>query len=199
MKFAGLTRTTPPPSEILTAADVRTHLRIETTAEDALLLSLVTAARAALEERTGLSLAPGQVWRVTLDCFPAAGAPIELPRAPVTSVTSMAYDDTAGVEQALDPDGDEVRVLLDSDVPRIARPSAYSLSWPRTNRAAAVRIDYAAGYTAANLPPDLRHAMLLLVGHYYENREATQPGNMAPVDIPHGVAALVAPWRRWAV
>lgn len=47
--------------------------------------------------------------------------------------------------------------------------------------------------SAVPLPPALHHAILLLVGHYYENREAVsdQPVHVLPL----GVARLIAPYR----
>lgn len=47
--------------------------------------------------------------------------------------------------------------------------------------------------SAVPLPPALHHAILLLVGHFFENREAVsdQPVHVLPL----GVARLIAPYR----
>lgn len=47
--------------------------------------------------------------------------------------------------------------------------------------------------TADPLPPAIYHAILLMVGHFYENREAVtdQPAHVLPL----GVARLIAPYR----
>lgn len=47
--------------------------------------------------------------------------------------------------------------------------------------------------SADPLPPALHHAILMLVGHYYENREATSDAGVHVV--PLGVARLIAPYR----
>jgi len=45
-------------------------------------------------------------------------------------------------------------------------------------------------------PASLKHAVRLLVGHLYENREATLIGISADM-LPLGFADLVAPHREW--
>ena len=47
------------------------------------------------------------------------------------------------------------------------------------------------------VPAALRQAMLMLVGHWYAAREATAETRLEPV--PHGVKALIAPYRRLRV
>ena len=47
-------------------------------------------------------------------------------------------------------------------------------AWPTTfQRDDAIKIEYVIGYgdAAANVPETVRHALLMLVAHYYENRE----------------------------
>ena len=49
----------------------------------------------------------------------------------------------------------------------------------------------------AAVPAPLRQAMLMLVGHWFNAREAAAEERFEPV--PHGVAALLAPYRRLRV
>jgi uncharacterized phage protein (predicted DNA packaging) len=49
----------------------------------------------------------------------------------------------------------------------------------------------------ATVPAPLRQAMLMLVGHWFNAREATAEESLRPV--PHGVHALIAPYRRLRV
>ena len=57
---------------------------------------------------------------------------------------------------------------------------------------------YTAGFGAASsdVPPNVIHAVKLLVGHFYENREATAAIAGAFVALPFAVDALLAPWKR---
>lgn len=46
---------------------------------------------------------------------------------------------------------------------------------------------------AAPVPASIRHAALLIIGHFFNNREASSAVNLKT--IPHGVEALIAPYR----
>lgn len=48
---------------------------------------------------------------------------------------------------------------------------------------------------AAEVPASIREAVLMLVGHWYENREATAEVTLVPV--PFGFHELIARYRKW--
>jgi len=78
---------------------------------------------------------------------------------------------------------------------RIGPKSGFN--WPVTqDRADAIRIEYTAGYgaTSASVPETLRHAMMLLIGHWYDNRENTMMDELS--NIPYGFDMLVDMHRR---
>jgi uncharacterized phiE125 gp8 family phage protein len=59
----------------------------------------------------------------------------------------------------------------------------------------AVKVTFVAGYGAASaVPAALKSAILLLVGHWYTNREAVMVGESV-AELPLAVSALVAPFR----
>jgi uncharacterized phiE125 gp8 family phage protein len=51
-----------------------------------------------------------------------------------------------------------------------------------------VKVTFVCGY--AELPQDLRWAILLLVGHFYQNREAVTT-DLKAIDLPMGVASIL--------
>ena len=55
-----------------------------------------------------------------------------------------------------------------------------------------VTVTYTAGYAAGEEPQSLIQAMLLLVGHFYANREAVTLGgtSSAPQEVPLAVESL---------
>jgi uncharacterized phiE125 gp8 family phage protein len=57
---------------------------------------------------------------------------------------------------------------------------------------AGIKITYTAGYgaTAATTPNRVKHAIMMLVGELYENREDTD--KMQPYSMPWGVKALLS-------
>jgi uncharacterized phiE125 gp8 family phage protein len=152
-------------TEPVTSAEAKLHLRVDGTDDDTLIAVLITAAREAAEHYTGRALAP-QTLEAALDCFPdSEGEAIELPMPPVASITHIKYTDTAGVEQTIDT-GDYALSLY-GDSRRVA--PTYGNYWPSTQDIPdAVRVRYVTGYTTC--PKAAKQAILLIVGHLYENR-----------------------------
>jgi uncharacterized phiE125 gp8 family phage protein len=161
---------TPVESEPVTLLDAMTHIRVapDELDEQSYVSSLITAAREYCEGYTRRAFAT-QTIEAYLDRFPVAKA-IELPHPPLQSVTSVKYTDSAGAETTMAENTDYI-VDTDSDVGRIVLP--YAQIWPSTALSTVnpIKIRYVAGYTT--LPAMYRQAILLLVGHWYENREAT--------------------------
>lgn len=189
--MAGLALYTAPAAEPLTTAEAKLHLRVVTSADDALIASLIVAARRLAEQETGRQLVTA-TWELHLDSWPACGV-ISLPRPPLQSVTHVKYYDAADVLQTL------ATTLYDVDdkalAPRIVR--ADGATWPTLDvRPNAVVIRFVAGYGAAGAVPDnVKAAMLLMVGHWYSHREAVISGAVA--DLPLGVQYLLDPARVW--
>jgi len=111
---------------------------------------------------------------------------------------SITYVDTNGDEQTLDPS--QYQVGTHELVGAI--DEAYGVCWPAVRcQMDAISVEYTAGYTQASpMPEGIRQAILLLVGHFYANREAVigAAARISPVELPIGVEALLArhlvPW-----
>ena len=60
-----------------------------------------------------------------------------------------------------------------------------------------IEIDFVAGHgdTPSDVPQPIRQALLLLIAHWYENREPVEIGATATT-IPAGVSELLMPYRR---
>lgn len=169
--------------------------------EDDLIMGLIKTARGLCEKITRRALAT-QTIEFFMDSFPE-GACIELPRPPLQSIESFKYKDYSGVETVMTAD-EQYICDADSDPGRVALP--YGVSWPSfvPYSVNSVRIRYIAGYTEENpIPESIKQAMLLLVGHWYNNREAVlnlSNKTTYAVEIPFSVRALLAPYKvRWWV
>jgi hypothetical protein len=67
-------------------------------------------------------------------------------------------------------------------------------SWPSVVREPeSVRIKFTAGY--ATVPPGIKHAILLMIGHWYEHREDVSESNL--VEVPLASQSLLMPHRNW--
>lgn len=206
--MSGLVQTVAPAVEPITLAEAKAWLRIDGTEEDALILGLIAAARSYVETFTGRGLITQQ-WEVSLDAFPSSdryvrgrlsesktasipGREIILPRAPLASVESVKYYDTAGTLQTFssgsyfsDTRAQPGRVVLHEDY-----------DWPETQvRPNAVVVAYTVGYgAAASVPHGLRTAVRFLVTHWFRNRVHVNIGNIV-TPIPDSAEALLWQFR----
>jgi uncharacterized phiE125 gp8 family phage protein len=178
----------PPAAEPLTLAEVKAHLRLDSSIDDALLTSLITAARGYLEAESGLVLVT-QTLRFYFDDWPAGGL-IQLAIAPVQTLESVTVYDAAGHPQTVPLDG---HVLDAASMP--AR--LFLATQPPAGRPLnGIEIDVTAGFgnTGADVPDTLKRAMLMHVALMYELRGAI-PSDMQPAAVPAGYDRLVSPWR----
>lgn len=162
---------TSPASEPVTLSEAKAQLRVTSSAEDALINSLIVAARDLCESETGRALLP-QTWELSLDCFEDE---MILRRVPVASITSIKYTDAYGVEQTLA----STEYVLDTASNWKARVVlAPGKSWPQVYTGINnVRIRYVAGYAnAAAVPQALKQWMLLQISHWFRNRESVIVG-----------------------
>lgn len=177
-------RITAPMQEPLALEDIKTQCRIIGSDEDALLIAIGEAARAHVENVTGRTFVNSQ-FQLVLNCFPLGS--IELPE-PVIAVSGIDYLDADGNTQTI------AGALLDVEDGEIAPRlrMADGSAWPQTAaRFNAVRVNYSAGWIDANaVPQPIKHAILLVAGHLYENREQTTEKALA--EIPIGVDALIS-------
>lgn len=194
-----LTLISAPAVEPLFLAEVKNHLRVEEDQleDDALIVALMETARTYFEGRHGIlnQALITQTWEWTLDCFPRyATMPMRVPLPPLQSVSSITYVDTAGDTSTWS--ASNYRVDTASQPGRIT--PAYGEIYPSArNVTNAITVRFVAGYGSSwnDVPKPLRQAMLMLVAHLYEHREPVVVGS-TPAELPHGLNALVAPYRR---
>lgn len=184
--------TTPVATEPVLLAEARLQVKLtasDSTTEDTLIISWITAAREVAEQYTGRALAP-QTIEQALDCFPDyENDIIELDMPPVVSVTSVKYTDTAGVEQTLA--ASKYALSLYGDSRRLA--PTFGNYWPSTQDIPdAVRIVAVCGYTTA--PKAVKAAILLMVAWLNEHRG----DEMSPDDIqPPAAKSLLNTVKIW--
>ena len=186
--------------EPVSLQQAKAHCLVQADDQDSLLLLYISAARRFCEEVTGRAFLT-QTWLLSRDSFPAPfsgrcpfGSPeIMLPRPRVQEIVSIEYLDGSGTRQTLP----SLNYLLDAgSEPGVLMP-APGRFWPYTPRVSgAVQVTYTAGYgdSPQDVPADLQLAILMLVAHWYENREATvlPEGGTGNVSVPLGVADILA-------
>ena len=189
----------------VTVSEAKEHLRIvDFTDDDTYIGVLIDAATTWCEDYCDRTFAHKH-YTVAFDDFPSLR--IELPRPPVqlasvaaNATVTISYVDTSGTTQTLTwAQSGSQDFRLDRDhVPSLIYP-LYLQDWPSVRLDdKSVQITYLAGYGgAANVPTPAKHAIKMLVGHWYASREAV--GSVGQ-DVPLGVAALLEPlkWRQYA-
>ncbi|MEO0983274.1 MAG: phage head-tail connector protein [Pseudomonadota bacterium] len=175
-----LTLLTPPAGFPVALADIKAHLRLTDSAEDALVSAATAAATRFIEARAGLALLT-QSWRLTLDAAPEGA--LRLPIGPVQGVAAVTISG-----ETLDPSAYEVATGLPGRLRAVG-------AWPRPAESLAdVAVDFTAGYgAAADVPAPLIRAVKLLAAQFFETREAA--GDERFFEAPAGLDALIAPYR----
>lgn len=158
----------------VTQAEAKAHLRVDGTDEDDLIDALVLAATSAVEEATGRALVT-QTWDYAVS---QPSGKVMLPLHPVASVSTLAYYDT----------DDNSQTLTVSDYYLFKGPDKAwlepkdNVDWPEMkDRADALTVTFTAGQAVASVPQALKQAILLLVAHWFENREAVGDTSELPL------------------
>ncbi len=191
----GLRQITAPTAAPISIAEAKAHCHIDDDSQDAYIGGLILAATHFVDGpkgRLSAALMP-QTWQITLRELPACGFKIPLP--PLLGVLEIRYFDCENVDHIL-PSADYI-VIADTE-PGAVEP-APGVRWPAVAaRPDAVRVVFRAGYEGAEddsppgpngVPPRIKQAMLLLIGHWFHNREASAPSSTAA--LPLGVEALL--------
>ena len=182
---------TGPATTPLSTAEAKTHLRIDGTDEDTFVGDLITAAVAYVENETSRVLIE-QTWQVFFDTWPS---PVDIPFPPLVSVAHVkTYDDSDAPTTYAS--SDYYVDIYDTPGEIVLRTGATAPSALRV--ANGYEIQFTAGYgtAASDVPEDIRHALRLLVGHWFANREPILAGDsMAAVEVPLAVTALLAPHK----
>ena len=193
MRYNSVTRATGPAVEPLTVAEAKLHLRVDISDDDAYIGTLITAAREWVENYLDRTLITTQLILRAAE-FPTEE--LELARPPmVASGTATAVVITYTL-------ADTTTATLSTALYRVDRTTTpgnvapiINGTWPSDviEDANAVAVTYWAGYgpTSASVPATIRHACLMLIGHWYDRRSAVLTGTISK-PIEFAVESLLA-------
>lgn len=174
-------------TEPITIAEAKAQCRVSINEDDTLLYSLIIAAREAVETimRMGLS---DQTYDMYLNSWWPGD--LLLPMPPLQSVTSIKYTDIDGVETTWSSSNYYVST---AQIPgRVVLKTNISFPTVELKEVDAIVIRFVSGYAdPGHVPELLKRAMLLIVGHLYENRENVIIGQgIATMELPQGAKYL---------
>jgi uncharacterized phiE125 gp8 family phage protein len=166
----------------LAEAKAQTNM-VNDDSQDTFLTALIAPARAYVE-RVGRRLFVGGARTET---FTQWGDYLEIWRSPITSIDSITYSTTA------DPDDDAAYTgfVANLGFPATIRP-AVDDEFPDLIAGGTITVTYTAGALAATDEEYLigKRAMLLLIGHWFENREAFVVGTVSQ-DVDFAIRLLL--------
>ena len=184
-RLRSLSRAVAPIALPITVADLKAQTRVSTSAEDTYLAGLVAAIVGYVDGQGVLGRAMiTQTWAQTMQ-YP--NGRVALGMGPVQSLAAVKYFDESNVEQTASLAN--YRLFSSGDW---AFVEPINETWPTAfDRPDAVKIEFVVGYglAATDVPADVRHAMLLLGAHWYQNRENSSEAQMQ--DIPMGFEMLM--------
>lgn len=191
---------TPPATTPVSLIEAKARLVVETVDDDALITGFINAAVDYLDGSGRPAGTAGnggvlqgraimtQTWRQDFDCFERE---MVLPRSPVQSITSVVW--RAASDGTLSTIAAENYALKTTDGGKSYVRFENVYSFPSgLYESGAIQVTFVAGETAAS--EAIKTAILMIVGHWYEHREAVSEGSFA--EVPLTAKALYGPYRR---
>ena len=166
-------------TSVVPLSEAKEFLRVDSSDEDTTITALLDAAVAWVEDYCNRSFSARSAvfhverWRNAALAY-----------GPVTAITHVKYDDTSGAEQTLSTDKYYIGAATDGSM------MIYFHDTPdlETYNAHPVRVTAAVGVEES---ANVKHAVKMLVAHWYENRRAVVTGTITAT-IPIAVESLLS-------
>lgn len=170
-------------TNVVSLDDAKEFLRVDHDDEDTTITALLDAAVAWVEDYTNRSFTASSLTVFSLGFWRKAS----LAFGPVTSIVSVTYKDTSGATQTLSTDKYYYETVHNGsimiyfhDVPDLEEYNAHPVT--------------IAAMVGASASSRVKHAVKMLVAHWYENRRAVVTGTTT-AEVPIAVEALLSSER----
>lgn len=180
---------TPATSNPITLTEAKTHLKVDTTADDTFITNLIKSATSSAQEYTNRFFIATTIQQVGDKWEDISN----LLKSPVASVTNIKYVNPSDSLQTLSTD-----VYFVDDVNKPARIGLKpNQSFPEIiDRLNAVQVNYVVGLAAGpdEVDEGIRQALLLTIGNWYQNRQAVVTGTIA-TELPMNAKFLLDQYK----
>jgi uncharacterized phiE125 gp8 family phage protein len=165
----------------VTLTQAKAQLRVTHSDEDTYITDLIARAKAWVERYIAQPIAVSTV----VDTFLEFGDYLLLTRGPFAELTTIAY---------VDSEGEDAEIDIEATPPRVQDGRIYppTTGWPAITTYSTITVTYTAGFETT--PPEIDQAMLLLIGHWYQNREGVVVGATNET-LEYAIEALAGPFR----
>jgi len=198
--------TAGPSKEYISVGDAKLQLRLDNSLEDSIIARLIRASRTHTEKRIGRYIGE-QTLQWKLPCFPS-GSTIYFPNPPLTEVVKVSYKDEDGNTTVVyDPAASPAVDLGLFSIELDTEPGFIFLNpnetWPLVNLfpGLPVTFEFKAGLDLLSPEQDdLIQGMMMLLGHWFEHREAVVIGSIAQMNalasalVPLGFDDQISPY-----
>tara|TARA_R110000824_G_scaffold80166_4_gene201823 strand:- start:2361 stop:2939 length:579 start_codon:yes stop_codon:yes gene_type:complete len=181
---------TPAATEILTTAEVKLHLKVDTSADDTLILNLIKAATQSAEIFTNRFFIETEVY-MNCDQWHEISP---LYKSPVLEMVNVKYYDSASDSHTL---LNGTNYILDNSAKPARLTKSVTGEFPGlSERKPAINIRYKVGFgeTASDVPEGIKQAVLLTIGNWYENRQEIVIGRIA-TELPKSAQYLLEQYK----
>lgn len=194
--YRSLRKVVQPTVWPVTLTEVKSHCRVDIEDDDTYITGLIAAASTWAEEQTDQTLTTTTL-EAAYDDFPTWDFVLPRPPAQPQNVQITFVNGDTNQETTLSSVSGHFRFDPHS-IPARVYPN-YTGVWPvPRGDENSVRVRWTAGYGGPlDVPPDIRHLIIMLAGHWYESREPVTYGQgISAMDIPYTVKTLLAS-ARW--
>lgn len=178
-------RTSDGSTEPISLQLAQDQLRVDSDADQELVDMYIKAARHQFEQDTNSAISDSQEWKIYMDVWNGISIPIGI--GPILTIDSVEYYDVNGDLQTLSASTYHKDMIGGC----IVLKNGYD--WPdlEEQHPSAIIVTFTAGYTdPLDVDSDIKEALLLLISHFYENRQAVVVGQTAH-SLPLGYQRII--------
>lgn len=182
---------TTQPSDLLTLADAKLHLRVDHNDDDTLIQTLIKVAGSTLDNETGLCgyALNSQRWKYIFDGVTGLiNEGVYLPITPSVSLYEIKYYNASNT--LVTANLNDWELIANNSWALVRRINGQYLP-DMYDRWDALSIEWTAGHGASEA---VKHAARLMIGHWYENREAVTANQN--YEMPMAASTLINLERR---
>ena len=180
--------TTPASTYPVSLTEAKSHLKVDTSADDTYIESIIKAATQLSEEYTNRFFI-----LTSIKQYASSFAEIQtLFKSKVNSVTHVKYYDSDNTLQTLSASVYNAQINYEPAQIELADNQSFPTI---TKRNDAVEVAYVVGYgDATDVPQIIKQAILLTIGNFYQNRNSVVIGRIA-TELPQNVKWLLDTYK----
>ena len=180
---------TPASTYPVSLTEAKSHLKVDTTADDTYIESIIKAATQLSEEYTNRFFID-----TVIEQYASSFAELQtLFKSKVSVISFVKYYDSDNSLQTLSDTIYDAQVRYEPSQIQLADGQSFPSI---TKRNDAVRVRYTVGYgsAASDVPEIIKQAILLTIGNFYENRNSVVVGRIA-TELPMNVKWLLDTYK----